>query len=391
MAATRRGAADPLAGARGHDPHSPAGRLFTEGYAFDFFQAVRLLQWMRPDRQSVGRSGPPSAEVVRFRANTSLNFPPSAIYEITPPADDHSYSILTQSFFGLTGVNGALPRHYTEMILRLEKEHRGPERRALRDWLDLFNHRLVSLFYRAWEKYRFFLPYERAAFDRLEPDSFTLGLLSLVGLGTPALRDRLRVTGPARTVGGTRPTLARIDDLALLYYGGLLAHRPRSAVGLQALLQDYFRLEVRVHQFEGFWLRLEPSNMTRLGVDGGNNQLGVNALIGDRVWDVQSKIRVTIGPLNLEKFDAFLPAGGDAVGRNALSLVAQLTRFYVGPELDFDVQLILRADEVPECRLPSGGEEGPALGWSSWLHSQPFETDAADAVFPGQAGSRSYS
>jgi type VI secretion system protein ImpH len=385
MATTRRGAADALGGPDGEDPGSPAGRLYSEAHAFDFFQAVRLLQWLEWGRPAVGRMGPPSAEPVRFRAHASLSFPPSALYDLSPPPEGRNVPVMTESFMGLTGPSGALPRHYTELLLRIEKEQRGPEKYALRDWLDLFNHRLVSHFYRAWEKYRFYLAYERGGPDRAEPDTFTQALLSLVGLGMPALRNRLKVTGPESVRGpaANRRTLARVEDLSLLYFGGLLAHRPRSAVGLRALLRGHFRLDVEVRQFQGQWLRLEPSSMTRLGEENGNNQLGFNALAGERVWDVQSKILVRVGPLDLERFQELLPEVSSRTGRNAFFLLTHLIRFYVGPEIDFDVQLVLRADEVPGTRLPYSDDDGPALGWNTWLRTEPFPSDADDAVFPG--------
>jgi type VI secretion system protein ImpH len=306
------------------------------------------------------------------------------VHDVSGPDSPAPVVVLVQSFLGLTGPSGALPRHYTELLTRLVREQRGPERYALRDWLDLFNHRLTSLFYRAWEKYRFYLHYERGAPGRAEPDTFTQALLSLVGLGTPGLRHRVRVTAPRPGGGpGDRPTVARVDDLALLHYAGLFAHRPRSAAGLQALLHDHFRFGVGVDQFEGQWLQLEPPNMTRIGDETGNNRLGVNALAGDRVWDVQSKFRLRLGPLDLATFNAFLPEPSDRPGRNDFFLLTHLTRLYAGPDLDFDVRLVLRAEEVPRCRLPAGDDTGPALGWNAWLCTAPFPTDADDAVFPG--------
>ena len=152
---------------------SLARRLFEESYNFDFFQAVRLLQRMEPGRALVGRGGPPQAEAVRFRARISLSFPPSSIYEIRRPTSSLPVPVMVQAFMGLTGPSGVLPRHYTELLYKIERDVRTPEKHALRDWFDLFNHRLVSLFYRAWEKYRFYVPFERGEYDGPEPDPFT--------------------------------------------------------------------------------------------------------------------------------------------------------------------------------------------------------------------------
>lgn len=365
-------------------PPSVEQRLFSEGFAFDPFQAVRLLQRLRPDLPRVGESGPPSAEPVRFRALSSLSFPASPVYDIARPAAPNSPAELVQAYLGLTGPTGVLPRHYTELLMRLDRERRDPERYALRDWFDLFNHRLASLFHRAWEKYRAYLGYERSGGDPSARDPFTFALLCLVGLGQPALNGRLRVRSVRPGTESRRPeTLARVDDLALVYYGGLLAHRPRSAVALEALLRDYFGLPVEVRQFQGQWLQLDPVNQTRLGDGDGNNRLGYNALAGERVWDVQSKFRIRLGPLGYRQFRSFLPDHGPNPDRKAFFVLGHLVRYFVGPELDFDVQLLLRAGDVPDSPLPGQGEDGPALGWNVWLHSQPLTADADDAVFEG--------
>lgn len=358
-----------------------AARLFAEPFAFDFFQAVRILERLEADRQPVGRGGPPKAEVVRFRAHLSLAFPPSAVYDLAPPTGDLPLPVMTVAFLGLHGPSGMLPRHYTELLLRLDREARGPERTTLRDWFDLFNHRLISLFYRAWEKYRFYIPYERGEHARPDPDPFTRVLFSLVGLGTPGLRDRLVVTTPDPQGEQPPRMLARIDDLALLHYAGFLAHRPRCAVALEVLLHDYFGLPVQVQQFRGQWLVLDRENQSRLGGEG-NNALGVNLVAGERVWDVQSKFRVRLGPVGYTRFAEFIPDRAAVPQRKAFFLLAHLVRLYVGPELDFDVQLVLRAAEVPPCQLDSGA--GRHLGWDTWLCSGPLDHDAADAVFEGE-------
>jgi type VI secretion system protein ImpH len=359
--------------------------LYEEGFAFDFFQAVRVLERLDRARRPVGLAGPPRAEVVRFRAHLSLSFPASTIYEVTRPTPQNPLPAMTVAFMGLTGPSGTLPRHYTELLLRLQREAKGPEKNALRDWLDLFNHRLISLFYRAWVKYRFYIPYERGDYDLPEPDAFTRGLLSLIGIEPPSLRRRLRVSTWEDADGESRErVLARIDDLALLHYGGFLAHRPRNAVSLEALLADYFQMPVRVLQFQGQWLVLDQASQSRMGGAGGNNELGLNVVAGDRVWDVQHKVRVRLGPLSYADFQTLLPDRTPVAQRKVFFLLCHLVRFYVGVELDFDVQLVLRAADVPECQLTEGGAVGPRLGWNTWVRSLEFDHDAEDAVFDGE-------
>jgi type VI secretion system protein ImpH len=377
--------------------------LFIEPFAFRFFQAVRLLERMYPERRPVGRGGPPRSEVVRFRAHRSLSFPPSEIFELQRPAVD-SPAVMTVAFLGLTGPSGVLPRHYTELLLRHEREAKGPERHALRDWLDLFNHRLISLFHRAWEKYRFYIAYERGEYDWAETDPFTRCLFSLVGLGTPSLRRRLRVScWEGEEDAHHERVLAEIKDIALLHFGGFLAHRPRCVVALEAMLRDYFGLSFVVQQFRGQWLVLEPANQSRMaspltptplprGERGrgeganvpSNNQLGVNFVAGDRVWDVEGKFRVRLGPLTYAQYSQYIPDLAPVTERKTFFLLVDLVRLYVGPELDFDIQLVLRAADVPKCRLGEGADYTPRLGWNTWIASLPFEQDAEDTVFDGE-------
>lgn len=369
----------------GPTPHLRAvgRRLFAAPYEFDFFQAVRVLERMMPGRKAVGRKWNPGDEVVRFRAHQSVAFPPSVITELLPPDDLRPMPGMAVTFLGLTGPSGALPLHYTQLVLDLHRDVRGPERRALRDWLDLFNHRLISLFYRAWEKYRFIIPYERGeAHNRRDPDSFTRSVLSLVGLGHTELRGRLRVAIPDTDEEGiaTEKVLAQVGDLNLLYYGGFFARRTRDATSLSILLNDYFGLAIEVKQFQGQWVALEPGLQTCLGSMG---TLGVDAVAGSKVWDVQGRFRLRVGPLTYREFEDFLPDRGPTSARKTLFLLSHLTRTFVGAEFDFDVQLVLRAPDVPRCQMTPDGF-GPRLGWNTWLISDVAAADADDAVFEGE-------
>lgn len=330
--------------------------LFEEGYRFDFFQAVRVLERLFPERRPVGREAKPAQEVVRFRSHASLSFPPSQIYEITRPADAGGPAEMAVAFMGLTGPAGVLPRHYTELLIERMRQ-KDP---ALRDFLDLFNHRFISLFYRAWEKYRVHIGYERAASNRQGDDPLSLCLFDLIGMGTKGLQGRLGV-----------------EDETLLYYAGLMAQHPRSASALEGLLAAYFEVPVRTLQFAGQWLPLSEEDRSHLGVGEANNALGVNTVLGSRVWDQQAKFALRVGPLTYAEFCALLPSG------EAFESLVQLTRFFVGQEFDFDVQLVLRAAEVPRCQLGEAGSNAPRLGWSTWLKTREFVRDVDETVLNG--------
>jgi type VI secretion system protein ImpH len=209
------------------------------------------------------------------------------------------------------------------------------------------------------------MSYERSRLDDPggEPDPVTRGLYCLDGLGTSGVRGRLEA-----------------DDEVFLHYSGHFAHFPRSALALECLLADHLEMSVSVLQCQGQWLSLEPDDrafMPSPSLPGGmNNQLGVNLVVGERVWDVQSKFRLRLGPLNWRQFRSLMPNG------RALRPLVEMTRLYAGPTLDFDVQPLLRSEEVPACRLSHDLEEGPYLGWNAWMPPETMPSRPVDdAVF----------
>ncbi len=332
-----------------------ATELCNEGYRFDFFQAVRLLERAYSARASVGRWGVPAQETVRFHAHQSLAFPPSAIHAVQVPADEQRPVDMTVAFLGLTGPKGVLPRFYTELVL----ERLQAKDRTLSDFLDLFNHRLISLFYRAWEKHQCSIGFERSLVAG-EEDRVARCLFALAGLGTPGLREQLT-----------------FDDRFVLRYAGLLGQRPHSAEALAHCLNDYFEVPVHITSCRGSWIELDEANWTRIGVNGTNNILGQSALAGTNIWDQQAAFQVELGPLRFEEFQGLLPSG------QSYPTLVRLTRLFAGPELDFTVQLNLKAEEVPMARLHSTDRYEPRLGWTTWLKTKEFSRDARDVCFSG--------
>ena len=322
-------------------------RLREEPYSTRFFQAVRLLERFFPERKPVGRFVNPLEEIAHFGSNPTLAFPASEIQSVE--WQEEQPHRITVNFFGLTGPLGVLPHWYTGLII--ERLRAGD--RTLRDFLDIFNHRFLSLFYQAWEKYRFAIPYERGELDR-----FSGLLLDLIGIGTKGLQDRQAV-----------------PDEAFLYFSGILGQRPRSAKALELILEEYFEVPVEVQQLLGGWFRLDPATECRLGErESASEQLGQGAVAGAEVWDQGARARVKLGPLSLSQYLDFLPNG------SAFQALRALTRFFSNDEIDFEVQLVLRRDEVPVCDLGSEGDESPKLGWVSWVRSGPMGRNPEDTI-----------
>ncbi len=320
--------------------------LFAEGHQFSFLQAVRLLETMHPERTPPGEGIDPAAEVVRFRSAVRLDFPPGDVDEVRRPVNGNPAE-MTVHVLGLAGLHGPLPPSITE--LAMERSFHGD--RALRDFLDLFNHRLVSLLYRARKKYR-------PALDPGAPGKGRIAttLLALVGLGTPHLAGRMG-----------------IQDRSLLPYAGFLLAKPRPTVGLVRLLEDCFGVHVEIAERKGAWHALESGDVTCLGRQ--NHTLGASTVLGSRIWDQAASFEVRLGPLTYDQFLSFLPEG------HAHRPLGSVVRFYVREELDFGLRLTLKAEEVPDLRLGRGSR----LGWTSWLKTKPFACNDSQARITGQA------
>ena len=322
--------------------------LFDEPYRFEFFQAVRLLEKIFPERRAVGREASVTLETVRFRSRLAVDFPASEIHELKETSDetpDEQRLEMFVNFMGMIGVSGVMPTHYTELAM----ERRRYQDTTMWAFMDIFTHRAVSLFFRAWEKYRFPIGYERGQ------DDFTAFLFDFAGLGTNGLRGRMA-----------------LPDESLLPYAGLIAQKPHSAIALANILSDYFGIKAKVEQFFGQWLELDTESVTQLGQT--NSQLGASAIIGTRIWEQQSKFRVRLGAMSFREFQDFLPSG--AAHKSLKSTI----RFMVGLELDFDLKLVLRAKQVPGTVLTTRAMRRPMLGWTSFLKTKPFQTDDEQVI-----------
>jgi len=316
-------------------------RLYEEPWLFEFTQAMRILlrnsghgdTLVAEDRRYDAPNEP-----VRIGANQSLSFPPSDIHGLTPPSPDtDNRAKMLINFLGLTGPSGVLPQVYTEFMMRESPPAHG----APADFFDIFNHRFAMLFYFAWEKFRFAVARER----RPDDDFFRQILLSLSGLGTEFLQRRQFTP----------------DDV-FAKYAGLLSIEPRSACALQDILADDLKVPVEVMQFAGNWYVLDPASVTEFrNGDDESVRLGYGVVLSEEYWSQEFMVRLRIGPLDLRNFRRFLPGG------SGLKRITEICRFFSRDELVFEVQLILRRDEVPGTILSGDSDAAESqLGWTTW-------------------------
>lgn len=312
-------------------------------YRYDFFQLLRLVENAHPDKPRFGTALRPQDEAVRLGQKPDMAFAPATVTGLEPSKQGGPPRV-TQAFFGLLGPNGPMPLHLTEFVRERQLHHRDE---ALVRFLDLLNHRPLSLFYRAWAQAQ-----PTVSYDRPREDRFSAYVGSLVGMGTPATRGR-----------------DAAGDHIRFFLAGWMSRQPRSADGLRSLLEAYFRLPVRIVEFAGHWMRLPQDDVTRLGTGRSGCQLGRGAVLGGRVWDRQHRIQVVFGPLDLSQYQSMLP-GGDALNR----LIA-LMRHYLCFEVDWDLRLTLDAAQVPQARLGCHAR----LGWTSWIGKRR-RSDPADEL-----------
>lgn len=307
-------------------------RLFKEFYGFSFFKAVHLLESIFPDKKPLGQTLMPHEEVVRFSVKPGFTFPPSDISNMEH-ADDEGPVDMEVAFMGMIGPSGVLPDWYNELALERVR-HKDF---SLTAFLDIFHHRLISLFYLAWKKHRFPVNYFPGAKDRLSKY-----LLSLTGLGTPGL---------TKMIG--------LPEESLTFCSGLLSRPIPSAAAIEATVEYLSGTRVEVEQFIDRTILLSPEDQTKLG--SANARLGIDAVCGSYVWDSQTKFRIHLGSVGHNDFLRFLPTG------DMLGPIFSLVRYMVGIEYEFEIRLFLKRDEVPPCVLGTETPTSPRLGWSTWI------------------------
>jgi len=300
---------------------SPMATLAAHPERFDMDQAVFVIARGRDPVElpyaTVPRLGLPLAEVT---------------------AADPATGQITSPLFGLIGPGGTLPRHFTATTGG-EVRRRS---RALQAFLDMLARRFTGMWIRAGAKYR----------PTRDPKPTETALDALIGMGTPSLVGRVAVPLPS-----------------LRFHAGHLAARTRSAERLRALLAEETGSAVEIVEFAGGWLRLPPSEQSRMGL--AHYRLGVDAAIGAQVWDPQARFIIRLGPLDAARFAELLP------GRPLFERLCGLTRLFVGPEQDFVLNPVLAADAVPATKLGAGGGR---LGLTSWIgQPRPRRKPASDA------------
>jgi type VI secretion system protein ImpH len=325
-------------------------RFSADANRFDFFQAVRLIECAHPALPRVGASLRPRDDAVRFAQEPELIFFPTTVRRFDNTAA--SAPKLAVNFFGLLGPNGPMPTHLTEYVRERARQAGDP---TFARFLDVFHHRMTSMFYRAWAAAQ-----PVVSLDRDDDDRMSAYVGTTFGLNDRALRDR-----------------DSVHDFAKLHFAGLLSGPTRHAAGLRLVLARYFGLPVEVTQNVGHWLKLPANALTRLGARDDSARMGIGTMLGARVPDRQHKFRIVLGPLSMRDYQRFMPDGA------SLTRLVDWVRLYVRDPFEWDVNLHLRRADVPPLAL--GRHQ--RLGLTTWLHARAATRDATQLMLRPLASS----
>lgn len=322
-------------------------QLLQEPEKYHIFRALRIVEAQFPDLPRLGETTRPKQEPFRLEQEAELAFPPSTIAKIVPPSGGKPGRLINR-FFGLFGPHGPLPLHLTEFARDRLRNHRDPTFLAFGNML---THRLFGLLYRAYA-----VAHPAPSFDRAlkgkqsgrEVDPFARKVAAFSGHYEKGFNAR-----------------DEMPDMAKRHFVGHLTPGPKHALGLISIISGFVRAPVSLQQFVGQWLELEADDRWQLGSRVG---LGLGTSIGSKVWSHAAKFRLRIGPLSLADFERMMP------GAPSLSRLEAIVRNYVGDTLDWDINLVMRRDEVPQAVLG----KTTMLGHTSWIGTRTGDTDADD-------------
>ena len=310
-------------------------RLAREPGSFDFHVALRRFEASFPSSARIGEAVRPADEPLRVGQTPSSSFQPTAVTAFEPQSNEGPAQLLV-SFLGLWGPQGPLPGHLTEYA-RERTRHVGDA--TLTSLLNIFHHRMLLLFHRAWAQTQ-----ATVALDRGGPDRFAKYVGAFLGLGLSSTK-----------------ALEPFPDRAKLFYAGRFAAAARNAEGLRDVIMDYFQVPTEIEEFVGEWMDLPMEGRWELGISRETGTLGRTAVLGGRIWSRNHRFRVVLGPLSRSQFERTLPSS------ESLAALSALVRLYTTDEWDWDVRLVLSVEATESMRL--GG--GSRLGWTTRIGLAP--------------------
>jgi len=313
--------------------------LQQQPWSYGFFMAMRLIECRHRDKPRIGKSRRLIDDPVRLVQDVGMSFESSTLTAFEPATSEQP-GHLAQRFFGLLGPQGPMPLHFTEFVLDRLQHHRDP---TFGRFLNIFNHRMLALFFRAWANNE-----PTISLDRPEADRFTDYVASLQGLGLDSLQNR-----------------DAVPDRIKYYFCSHFAGLSKTHEGLQAIISGFFTVPCTINEFVGRWQEIPDRDRMRLGREPTTGSLGSSAVLGKLFWSVDQTLQLRLGPLNYADYNSFLPDS------KRLKQLSDMVRNYIGLEFEWEVVLILKQSEIPEFRINGNAR----LGWTSCLGERLWQGD----------------
>ncbi|VXB39421.1 Type VI secretion system protein ImpH [Burkholderia sp. 8Y] len=308
-------------------------RLQTAPWRYGFVPLMRSVA-ATSSVEAIGSAQLPATEAFRVGQRPSLVFAPREVAS----AELRSGKLYIRLFgLGMLGPNGSLPLHVTEIAREREESRRDP---TLSNFLDIFHHRSLSLLYRAWASAQ-----STASLDRSGHERFSMYMASVSGHAIR--RDRIPF----------------LPEHARLSAASHLVSEARNLDGLRASLAAYFRVPLRIEEYQLQWMTIPEQNRSIMGEQRMSSYLSAGAMLGERTPDCQYRFRIVLGPLQIEDYQRFTPRGSD------LLRLVEWVRAFVSEEYDWELELQIKPESAPPSVL--GGPQ--QLGWSSWLGQSPAD------------------
>ncbi|MBX2807121.1 MAG: type VI secretion system baseplate subunit TssG [Cellvibrionaceae bacterium] len=303
----------------------------------DFFTVVHYLQRIVRHHEetsedpihSIGEDLNPKQERFRFHSKNTLGFEVDDVQRVIDEGTHQERYNFSVSFFGLLGATGVLPKHYTRIALEQIKHSDT----TLTDFIGMFEHRLISLYYRAWKKYKHAAQIELS--ETPLSDDISQSLMRLVG---------------------------SYDQHSLpIFYSGHYTKVNRPLMNLQKMISELVQAKITIKPMTGQWLPINPKDRCLIGINGRHHQLGSGLVLGRRYWDLQSKITIAIADLSMDQYLELLP------GKQKSQGLHYAIHTYVPIHISVAVEFKINANTKDV--KPIG--QGLQLSHNAWLMSTP--------------------
>ncbi|MDC9768168.1 type VI secretion system baseplate subunit TssG [Proteus mirabilis] len=283
----------------------------------NFYRFCQLLEKVSPQSPPLGTTDDIKDDPLRFRPWPGMGFPAGELRTVEQHSTKPELPLTVRTnFLGLYGIDSPLPTSYLDDIAQGVD---GTE--VLTEFLDIFNHRIITQYYRIWRKYAY-----PATFEAGGTDATSQCLLGLIGLGIPGCAERI-ATPISRFLA-----LLSTMRLPTRNSEGVKALISLLAPNTQAVINEYDIVKVPVDE------RTSLARHQRVS-------LATRPTLGKTAKDTTSRILISLTTYHPQEAQGWLPGG------HLYTDFLVLLRVYLGYRSDACLKLTVPISILPEPRL----------------------------------------